>query len=198
MIQFYKPNPKVTGSACSFKLALKDECIYLNFIKQATWNAEKKTGTFSSQSMNPQSTCAMKINTTEAGDIISSMRRNAEMSCFHESARQIVRMKFSPYLRPSKEDPNQRTQVGFSLAISKENKEDSQDKSSFIMGFTYGEAIKLESFLELSLTKIFDKLIQDQDNKSAQGFSQSNQKNAPQKEAPKAPVDAPLEDSDLW
>ena len=89
-------------------------------------------------------------------------------------------MKFSPYLRPSKDDPNSRSQVGYSLAVNKESKEDSQDKASFIMGFTFGEAVKLEFFLKLSLTKIFEKSIQDQDNKSAQGYSQPNQKVTPQ------------------
>lgn len=197
MIQFYKANPKVTGSACSFKLSLKDDCIYINFIKQATWNDEKKTGTFSSQSVNPKAVCSMKMSSTEIGDMISAMRRNAEFNCFHDSQKQITRMKFSPYLRPSKDDPNSRSQVGYSLAVNKESKEDSQDRSSFIMGFTFGESVKLELFLELSLTKIFEKSIQDQDNKGAQGYSQPNQKVTPKKETPQEAATV-ADDSDLW
>mgnify|MGYP001491750835 CR=1 FL=1 len=46
MIQFYKPNPKVTGNACSFFLTA-DGSIMASMIKQDAWNSAKKTGSFS-------------------------------------------------------------------------------------------------------------------------------------------------------
>ena len=45
MIQFYKPNPKVTGNACSFFLTA-DGSIMASMIKQDSWNDAKKTGSF--------------------------------------------------------------------------------------------------------------------------------------------------------
>ena len=46
MIQFYKPNPKVTGSACSFYLN-RDGSLMASMLKQDSWNDQRKTGSFS-------------------------------------------------------------------------------------------------------------------------------------------------------
>ena len=46
MLQFYKPNSKSTGSACSFSYNKKDKALWVNFIKQASWNDKTKSGTF--------------------------------------------------------------------------------------------------------------------------------------------------------
>lgn len=45
MIQFYKPNPRNSGSACSF-YKTRDGAIMFSIIKQASWDDSKKTGSF--------------------------------------------------------------------------------------------------------------------------------------------------------
>ena len=46
MLQFYKPNAKNTGSACSFSYNKNDKALWVNFIKQSSWNGQTKSGTF--------------------------------------------------------------------------------------------------------------------------------------------------------
>ena len=195
MIQFYKPNSKNTGSGCAFKISVKDECIYVNLIKQASWDDSKKRGSFAANAQNPKISVSSKLSSTEVGDIISAIRRNGEFNGFHDSSKQITRLKFSPYLRPLKDNPNQREQVGYSFSVSKESKENAQDKTSFLMGFTFGEAIKLEAFLMMAFAKFFEKAIADQDNRSArQGEPQAQTRAAaPQEQAP-----AQQAEDDLW
>ena len=176
MIQFYKPNPKNTGSGCSFKMSAKDDCVFVNLIKQSSWDESKKRGSFAGNSQNPK---------------MSAMRRNAEFTGFHDSAKQVTRIKFSPYMRGTKDNPSEIAQVGYSFSVSKESKENAQDKTSFLMGFTFGEAVKLECYFTLSLAKIFEKAIQEQDNRLAATPPAASPK---KEEAPKQESS----DEDLW
>jgi hypothetical protein len=59
------------------------------------------------------------------------------------------------------------------------------------MGFTFGEAVKLECYFTLSLAKIFEKAIQEQDNRLAVAPPAALPK---KEEAPKQES----ADEDLW
>ena len=48
-------------------------------------------------------------------------------------------------------------QVGFSFSVYKQDKQDSSNKVSYVIGFTYPEARYLKEFLIYVLRKIFDK-----------------------------------------
>ena len=60
MIQFYKPNAKNTGSACSFSYNKKEKALWVNFIRQASWNPETKNGTFAT--IKPGWSTDFKVN----------------------------------------------------------------------------------------------------------------------------------------
>ena len=191
MLQFYKPNSKNTGCGCSFKYSAKDDCIFVNMIKQASWDDQTKRGSFAGNAQNPKASCSVKLSLTEAADIISAVRRNGEVSAFHDSAKQVTRIKFSPYVRPTKDDPSKTAQVGYSFSVSKESKENAQDKTSFLIGFTFGEGVRLESFFCYALAKSFEKASLDQDNRSAAIPAAATPKN---EEAPKQESSG----DDLW
>jgi hypothetical protein len=191
MLQFYKPNSKNTGCGCSFKYSAKDDCIFVNMIKQASWDDQTKRGSFAGNAQNPKASCSVKLSLTEAADIISAVRRNGEVSAFHDSAKQVTRIKFSPYVRPTKDDPSKTAQVGYSFSVSKESKENAQDKTSFLIGFTFGEGVRLESFFCYALAKSFEKASLDQDNRSAAIPAAATPK---KEEAPKQESS----DDDLW
>lgn len=191
MLQFYKPNSKNTGCGCSFKYSPKDDCIFVNMIKQASWDDQTKRGSFAGNAQNPKASCSVKLSLTEAADIISAVRRNGEVSAFHDSAKQVTRIKFSPYVRPTKDDPSKTAQVGYSFSVSKESKENAQDKTSFLIGFTFGEGVRLESFFCYALAKSFEKASLDQDNRSAAIPAAATPK---KEEAPKQESS----DDDLW
>ena len=145
MIQFYKPNAKNTGSACSFWLN-RDGSVMSSLIKQASWNSERKIGSFSKNKENPKGRVITKLSRMEVGGLIDSIESNREFSAYHSSQHQVLQIKFSPYLRDDK-------QVGFSFSINKQEKEDSTAKTGFVIGFTFPEARVLRHDLEVFLDK---------------------------------------------
>jgi hypothetical protein len=149
MIQFYKPNPKTTGSACSF-WSNYDGSIMASLIKQASWNNQTKKGSFAQNKDNPTKRVIVKLNPTEVGGLIDTIETNREFSNYHNSQNQTLQLKFAPYLRNNE-------QVGFSFSVYKQDKEDSANKASFVIGFTFSEARYLKEFLIYVLRKIFEK-----------------------------------------
>ena len=171
MIQFYKPNPKVTGSACSFYLK-SDGSLMASMLKQDSWNDQRKTGSFSKNKGHETKSVMVKLSRIEIAGIIDSIESNREWSAYHRSKNQVVQLSFSPYIR-GEEDvelgkvtvSNEKTelkgnltktqpkQIGFSLSINKQMAEDSTKKGSFIIGFTFPESRLLKHTLEIFLDK---------------------------------------------
>ena len=145
MIQFYKPNAKVTGTACSFWIN-RDGSVMSSMIKQASWNSDRKIGSFVKNKNNPEKRVITKLGRSEVAAIIDCLETNREFSTYHSSAKQVLQMKFCPYLRNGE-------QIGFSFAINKQGKEDSTAKVGFIIGFTFPEGRLLRHDLELFLDK---------------------------------------------
>ena len=141
MIQFYKPNPKVTGTACSFWLN-NDGSIMSSMIKQDSWDSQKRIGSFSKNKDNPKGKAIVKFSTSEVGGIIDSLESNRPFSAYHSSKNQITKINFGPYI-----SKKENKQIGFSYSINKEDKEDSTNKFGFIIGFNYGEGRLLKEYL---------------------------------------------------
>ena len=78
MIQFYKPNAKNTGAACSFWYNPEHGCFYTNIIQQASWNAKAKTGSFKANLENPNKFIKIKLNINEIGGILDCLDRGRE------------------------------------------------------------------------------------------------------------------------
>ena len=147
MIQFYKPNKKVTGTACSFWLN-RDGAVMASMIKQDSWNDAKRIGSFAKNKDNPNKRVITKLSNVEVAGVVDTLESNREFSEFHKSKNQTLQIKFVPYLR----DGNQ---IGYSLSINKTDSEDSTKKVGFIIGFTFPEARYLKEFLLNVLNKTF-------------------------------------------
>jgi len=180
MIHFYKPNAKVTGTACSFYLNYRDNSFFSTFIKQASWDSSKKIGRFHKD--NPDQKVNVKYSPKEIAGFINVIEKNEECTGYHGS-NQIVRFKFSPYIRNDK-------QVGFSYLVTKESKEDSTNKVSFIIGFDFSELVLLREHLTFLLHESFR--LTD----ASQSARSSPAKTAPQPATPS--IEDELEDDDLW
>jgi len=148
MIHFYKPNAKVTGTACSFWYNTNEKSFFSSMIKQASWDSSKRQGSFVKNKKVPDKNVIVKFSAAEVGGILDSIESNREFSTYHSSKNQITKIKFGKYERDGK-------QVGFSYGVNKENKEDSTDKTSFIIGFTFGEARLLKQYLIKALDSSF-------------------------------------------
>jgi hypothetical protein len=149
MISFYKPNSKNSGTACSFSVNSKDNSVWGSLIKQSSWNEAKKIGSFSENQNNPNKSVKVKFSLTEAAGILDAIERNAEFSAYHTSEKQITKIKFSPYIRDEK-------QVGYSYSVNKEDKQNIENKQSYLIGFYFNEARLLKEFLSYSLNSVFE------------------------------------------
>jgi len=148
MVHFYKPNAKVTGTASSFWFNNEENTFFSSMIKQDSWNSSKRTGSFVKNKKNPKATVIVKFSAAEVAGIVDTIESDREFSTYHSSQNQITKIKFCPYIR----DGNQ---VGFSYQINKENKEDSTEKTGFVIGFQYPEARLLKQYLINALNKSF-------------------------------------------
>ena len=149
MIQFYKPNPRLTGTACSFWMNA-DNTIMSSMIKQSSWDEKRKVGSFAANKDNPKGRVIVKLSPTEIGGIIDALESNRQFSTFHSSAKQTLQVKFGPYM--DKQSDNQK---GFSFSINKQDKEDSTNKVGVIIGFTFPEGRYLKEYLLHLLNKFF-------------------------------------------
>ena len=162
MIHFYKPTAKVTGTACSFYLNKKDNSFFSTLIKQDSWDADRRIGSFKQNKDNPNKRVNIKFSLLEVASIVDSIKRNKELSGYHGS-NQIVRFKFAPYTKDGE-------QKGFSFNVTKESKEDSTLKSTYLIGFNFGEAELLQQHLSYLLEESFrltDKIIEKSFNAKA-------------------------------
>ena len=175
MVQFYKANPRVTGTACSFWVNA-DGTFMASLIKQASWDDKKRTGSFHANKENPKGRVITKLSPSEAAGIIDVIESNRELSTYHSSQNQVLQIKFCPYI-----DKKTSEQKGFSFSVNKQDKSDTTNKVSFIIGFNYSEARYLKEYLRFALNYGFDMKLKSILNKSG-GTYQSPTEETPQPE----------------
>lgn len=144
-LQFYKPNQKNTGNACSFSVNAKDFALYANFVHQ-TGPKLFKGG----------KQCAVKFSMYEVGGLIDTIEKGREFKGYHKlpNGSQIINFKFGPYYAGEGDDKKFK---GFGLSITRSDAEDSSaPKETFSIGFTPGEAVTLREYLRFTLGHIFN------------------------------------------
>jgi len=201
MIHFYKPNAKVTGTACSFYLNKRDNAFFSTLIKQDGWNSDRRIGSFKKNKDNPLKKVNIKFSALEISSIIDAIRSNRKFTGYHGS-NQIVRFTFSPYERDG-------SQVGFSFSATKESKEDSTSRSTFLIGFNFGEGELLVQHLSYLLQdsfKITDTAIEKSFQRKESGQDSWSNNPVPTPTPTPAPDTEPVsesselsdKDDDLW
>jgi len=143
-LQFYKPNAKGTGTACSFWRDERDNSFWASMIRQDS----ATTKTFGKNKDNPKKNVKTKFQAVEVGGIIDAIERNAEYKGYHKSKNQELSFFFKPYSK-------QGEQLGFSFSINRTDIEDTTDKQSYLIGFYYPEATLLKNYLQTILQDSF-------------------------------------------
>jgi len=151
MLQFYKPNPKSTGSACSFSYNKTDKALWVNFIKQASWNTQSKTGTF--KGSGPDKKANSKFSVTELAGLVHAIETNGEYGGFHGTKERNTTFKFCPYMREG-------NQVGYSFSLNQSNAQEGT-KKSFIIGFNFAEGRMLKQYALTVLNNYFTDCIEE-------------------------------------
>lgn len=184
MIQFYKPNPRNSGSACSF-YRTRDGSLMFSMIKQSSWNEQKKTGSFQANKDNPKGNVKIKLSLAEAAGFIDSIEKDIESKEYHDSQNQTTQIRLAPYL--DKEGQKK----GFSLGVNKTSK-DTQEKLSFIIGLTFKEARLLKQYLIYVINDSFEnpKNGKSQDSES-EGESDNGNQNRQTYQKKQSPASEP-------
>lgn len=187
MIQFYKSNAKVTGHACSFNFSEKDSCVYVNLIKQASWDDSKKRGTFGKNAKDPLKSCNFKLSADEMCGVMHAINSNTEFKIFHSNPNQKTIGSFKPYVKG--ED-----QLGYGLSINKQPQ--NGEKSSFLVGFNFAEGVKLHAYFTYCLTRVFQTLEKEQE--AWRNKDSSQPKSAPKPAPAKKPDPEPVEEEPVF
>lgn len=193
MIQIYKPTPRNTGTACSFSFNNLDGNFYLNLIKQASWNDQKKIGSFSENAQNPEKKVVVKLSKIEVCGILDALDNNRTADFFHNSENQKLGIKFSPYIREDK-------QVGYSLNVIKNSKiQTTQPAISFLIGFTFAEARMVAEYIKFGLGHIFSTERSEEIKKLKNAKSKAIENKKQKDEVEDITEDGELsEEEDLW
>lgn len=151
---------KVTGAGCSF-WSNYDGSVWASMIKQA---APIGQNPFAKNMNNKNMSVVSKLSDCEAAAIIDVIEKGegAKWEGFHDSENQKLNLNFS---HASYKDKNGNEEKGYSLSIYKQDKQDSQNKNSFKIGFKMGEARYLKEFLLHSLKKRFLSLDKEYEKK---------------------------------
>ncbi len=128
-LQFYKPNSSNKGTACSISFNSKEQKMYISLIKQVSWDADKRVGSFKGGVSK-----VFKFSETEVGGLIYAIENNVEQSFFHGTFDKVG-ISFGPYVVEGE-------QRGFGLKVNSTAKE-TGEKLSFVIGFTFAEAVRL-------------------------------------------------------
>tara|TARA_R110002020_G_scaffold2759_1_gene12959 strand:- start:3857 stop:4420 length:564 start_codon:yes stop_codon:yes gene_type:complete len=150
MLQFYKPNPKLTGSACSFSYNKSDKALWVNFVRQS---GPPKASPF--RGSGPDKKASSKLNPKEIAGLIRAIETNGEYGNFHSTEKGNTTFKFCPYVREGK-FPFE----GYSFSLNQSNKSN-DTKKSFIMALDHAEGGLLKHFLQTVLNEYFIKCIEE-------------------------------------
>jgi hypothetical protein len=146
----YKPNSFNTGCAFSFKIVETDKegnkvkpSILVQSIKQATWDSQKKTGSFSGNAKDAEKNIYFKLNENEVGGILYAIENYAEFSAYHTYNDDKTQISFKPYTKKNGDK-------AFSLSVVKNS------TLKFGIGIELGEARTLKGLFDLFLFKYFN------------------------------------------
>tara|TARA_R100000426_G_C4816816_1_gene108784 strand:- start:567 stop:1037 length:471 start_codon:yes stop_codon:yes gene_type:complete len=146
----YKPNASNAGCAFSFKILEKDKdgnpikpSFLVQSIKQAKWNNQTKTGSFSENAKDPEKNIYFKLNENEIGGMLNAIENYTEFSAYHTYNDDKTQISFKPYTKKT-------GQKAFSFSVIKNS------TLKFGIGVELSEARVLKSLFDLFLFKYFN------------------------------------------
>jgi hypothetical protein len=142
----YKPNKNINGGLATFRVKKQKKgddsesswtsSLFIELLKQNTWNSEKHTGTFDKESRK-----FITLNVSEAGEFINTFKNKVPFSSFHTSSKGSTSFSLSPYNWKRKVNNNDFEVTCFGLSVKSNNVE-------YKIPITPGEAEVLSVLLE--------------------------------------------------
>ncbi len=146
----YKPNASNAGCAFSFKIVDTDKegnsqkpSFLVQSIKQASWNSQKKTGSFSANAKDPEKNIYFKLSENEVGGMLNAIENYTDFSAYHSYNDDKTQIAFKPYTKKN-------GQKAFSFSVVKNS------TLKFGIGVELSEARTLKGLFDLFLFKYFN------------------------------------------
>jgi hypothetical protein len=146
----YKPNAYNAGCAFSFKIVETDKegnsqkpSFLVQSIKQASWNSQKKTGSFSANAKDPEKNIYFKFSENEVGGMLNAIENYTDFSAYHSYNDDKTQISFKPYTKKN-------GQKAFSFSVIKNS------TLKFGIGVELSEARTLKGMFDLFLFKYFN------------------------------------------
>ena len=148
--EIYKPNPSNAGCAFSFKIIETDKegnkikpSVIVQSIKQASWDNQRKKGSFSANAKDPEKNIHFKLNHNEVGGILHAIENYTDFSAYHTYNDDKTQISFKPYTKKNGDK-------AFSFSVVKNS------TLKFGLGIELGEARTLKGLFDLFLFKYFN------------------------------------------
>ena len=146
----YKPNASNAGCAFSFKIVETDKdgnrqkpTFLVQSIKQASWNSQKRTGSFSANAKDPEKNIYFKLGENEVGGMLNAIENYTEFSAYHSYNEDKTQISFKPYTKKN-------GQKAFSFSVIKNS------TLKFGIGVEISEDRTLKGLFDLFLFKYFN------------------------------------------
>ena len=146
----YKPNASNAGCAFSFKIVETDKdgnrqkpTFLVQSIKQASWNSQKRPGSFSANAKDPEKNIYFKLGENEVGGMLNAIENYTEFSAYHSYNEDKTQISFKPYTKKN-------GQKAFSFSVIKNS------TLKFGIGVEISEARTLKGLFDLFLFKYFN------------------------------------------
>ena len=173
-MQLYKANKSNKGCACSLSFNSKESALFIQLIKQVSYDEARHLGSFSGGEK-----ITIKSSLGEIGSLIDALKRNVEYSTVHQSKDATTQIWFAPYLVG---EGDARVQRGYGLRVSKKTKDGQEFK--FLMPFNFGEGQLLQTYLDFVLRHIFSADYAEQKKRYKEKLDNQPIKVVPSTEAP--------------
>jgi hypothetical protein len=143
-VALFKPNSKNTGSLGDFRISQKgseEPIFYLRLTAQASWDDNKRLGTFSENIKNPSKTVSVKFNEFELGEILNAFDRDSAWSSFHDFNDKLS-ISLKPWQKTVGKGDNARQYTAFGLSITRNGSD------TFKLPIEPGEAVRLRGLVK--------------------------------------------------
>lgn len=166
-MQLYKPTKSNKGAALSINFSAKtnkgnekgDKSFYFQLVSQNGWNESTGNGVFKDGKK-----IITKFAPHEIAGMLAAIKRNISMAdamntkyVYHDGEKFSSNINFEPYFKSEKkgnEWVKSNVQAGFSLRVTKTEKQNEQNKDSIGIAFNWAEVELLRVVLEDGLQHI--------------------------------------------
>jgi hypothetical protein len=105
-LEFYKPKKTNTGACLTLQFTFgnedqKKDGLYVNLLRQFSWNEATKNGSFKENVANKENHKKIKLTETEIGNILHVIEEkgNAKFSTVHSRNDTTTQIFFEPYMK---------------------------------------------------------------------------------------------------